>query len=167
MTLMSRGPPPYIRAPMQGSPAMATSQGPSPASHFAPSPSGQMNPSPGQMNTMTPSPGGGMGMGKQPSTSLAPSPSSGVNTPAGGPPASQEDREYLDKVKQLEKYIEPLRRRIMKISNEDQEKLAKMKKLLDILSNHDKRMPLATLVKCEVVLKRMALETVDTDLQDS
>jgi len=164
------GPPPYIRGPSpmmnQGSPSMQPNQGPSPAGQYAHSPSNQMLPSPGGM---TPSPGPhgpGVPHGSGPhgptSNSLAPSPSSGVNTPIG-PPASQEDREYLDKVKQLEKYIEPLRRMIMKIGNEDQDKLAKMKKLLDILSNPDKRMPLGTLLKCEDVLKRMALDTVEPE----
>ena len=74
-------------------------------------------------------------------------------------PASQEDREYLEKVKSLEKYIEPLRNMIAKIGNEnDQDRLTKMKKLLDILSNPGRRMPISTLQKCEDVLKRMALE---------
>jgi len=93
---------------------------------------------------------------------MQPSPSSNVNTPMG--PASQEDREYLEKVKSLEKYIEPLRNMIAKIGNEnDQDRLTKMKKLLDILSNPGRRMPISTLQKCEDVLKRMALDTVEPD----
>lgn len=35
------------------------------------------------------------------------------------------------------------------------EKLTKMKNLLDILSNPSKRMPLETLIKCEVVLEKL------------
>ena len=70
-------------------------------------------------------------------------------------------REYMDKVKQLEKYIEPLRRMITKIGTEDQDRLAKMKKLLEILSNPEKRMPLATLQKCEDVLKKMNLPDIE------
>ena len=116
------------------------------------------NPSPG--GTMIPSPIGGQPRGGP--GSLAPSPSSQVNTPLNQP-ASQEEREYLEKVKQLEKYIEPLRKMIFRIGNDDNEKLAKMKKLLDIMSNPDKRMPLATLQKCEDVLKRMQLDTTDSD----
>jgi len=154
---MQRPPPPgYIRGPSPGlnvsSPALMP-QGPSPVPTYAQSPQQLQQPSPGQ-GGMVPSP-----MSKQ-NNSLNPSPSSGVNTP--GAPASQEDREYLEKVKQLEKYIEPLRRMIHKIGNEnDQDRLTKMKKLLDILSNPDKRMPIATLQKCEDVLKRMALDTVE------
>jgi len=130
-------------------------QGPSPVPTYAQSPQHLSQPSPGQV--MVPSPM------QQKNNSLNPSPSSGVNTPLGQP-ASQEDREYLEKVKQLEKYIEPLRRMIHKIGNEnDHDRLTKMKKLLDILSNPDKRMPIATLQKCEDVLKRMALDTVDPD----
>ena len=63
---------------------------------------------------------------------------SNVNTPMGGAPDSVADRyqysyayivltayhqkfrEYMDKVKQLEKYIEPLRRMITKIGTDDQ-----------------------------------------------
>ena len=40
------------------------------------------------------------------------------------------------------------------------EKLGKMKKLLEILSNPTKRMPLETLKKCEIVLERMDLKRV-------
>jgi mediator of RNA polymerase II transcription subunit 15 len=114
---------------------------------------------------MIPSPLGGQSRGGGPG-SLAPSPSSQVNTPLNQP-ASQEEREYLEKVKQLEKYIEPLRKMIFRIGNDDTEKLAKMKKLLDIMSNPDKRMPLTTLQKCEDVLKRMQLDTTESDHQDA
>ena len=70
----------------------------------------------------------------------------------------------MEKVKSLEKYIEPLRNMIAKIGNEnDQDRLTKMKKLLDILSNPGRRMPIGTLQKCEDVLKRMALDTVEPD----
>ena len=50
---------------------------------------------------------------------------------------------------------------IAKIGNEDQEKLGKMKKLMDILSNPTKRLPMETLLKCEAVLERMNLEAGD------
>lgn len=168
---MPPGPPGMARAPppgyMMGSGPGLTApspgnQGPSPVPSYLPqqSPGTQMNPSPGGP---VPSPGGQGGQSKGGAGSLNPSPSSGVNTPLGAP-ASQEDREYLEKVKQLEKYIEPLRRMIHKIGNEnDQDRLTKMKKLLDILSNPDKRMPIATLQKCEDVLKRMALDTVESE----
>ena len=80
-------------------------------------------------------------------------------------PSSTVSQEYLEKVKSLEKYIEPLRAMIAKIGNEQQgqERLTKMKKLLDILSNPGRRMPIQTLQKCEDVLKRMALDTVEPD----
>ena len=89
------------------------------------------------------------------------SPSS-VNTPMS---VGQEDREYLEKIKSLEKYIQPLRNMIAKIGNEEggKDRLTKMKKLLDILSNPGNRMPIATLQKCEDVLKRMALDTVEQE----
>merc|ERR1719462_99769 len=106
------GPPPYITGASTGVPP---GQGPSPAPVYTgSSPGGQMNPSPGQ-------PGGR----PVPSPNMAPTPSPGgginsnVNTPMGGAPDSVADREYMDKVKQLEKYIEPLRRMITKIGTED------------------------------------------------
>ena len=149
---MARAPPPhYVGGPSPAgglptsSPGMMP-QGPSPV------PSYQPGPSPQQMQQ--PSPGGMLPM--------QPSPSSNVNTPMA--PASHEDKEYIDKVKSLEKYIEPLRNMIAKIGSEnDQDRLTKMKKLLDILSNPSRRMPLGTLQKCEDVLKRMALDTVEPD----
>merc|ERR1719510_1792981 len=135
-------PPPYIRGPSPGiptaSPMSSTQASPAP-SYQGPSPV-QMQPSPGMP---------------------AASPSS-VNTPMS---VGQEDREYLEKIKSLEKYIEPLRNMIAKIGNEEggKDRLTKMKKLLDILSNPGNRMPIATLQKCEDVLKRMALDTVDQE----
>ena len=135
-------PPPYIRGPSPGIPTaspMSSSQASPAPSYQGPSPV-QMQPSPG-MPTASPS---------------------SVNTPMS---VGQEDREYLEKIKSLEKYIEPLRNMIAKIGNEEggKDRLTKMKKLLDILSNPGNRMPIATLQKCEDVLKRMALDTVDQD----
>lgn len=43
----------------------------------------------------------------------------------------------------------------------DVEKLSKMKKLLEILSNPTQRMPLETLIKCEVVLEKLDLNRND------
>ncbi|XP_040565576.1 uncharacterized protein MED15 isoform X2 [Lepeophtheirus salmonis] len=90
---------------------------------------------------------------------LAPSPmSTSVVTPHNEPPGSVEDHQYLEKVRELGKYIEPLQRMIAKIGNEDQVKLSKMKRLMDILSNPNKRMPMETLLKCETVLKRIIVD---------
>lgn len=44
----------------------------------------------------------------------------------------------------------------------DVEKLTKMKNLLDILSNPNKRMPLETLIKCEVVLEKLDFKRSET-----
>jgi mediator of RNA polymerase II transcription subunit 15 len=81
-----------------------------------------------------------------------------ANTPQNDPPGSVEDAQYLEKVKELGKYIEPLRSRIARIGSDDTAKLEKMKKLMDILSNPSKRMPMETLKKCEAVLIRLQLE---------
>lgn len=63
----------------------------------------------------------------------------------------------MDKLKQLSKYIEPLRRMINKIDkNEDRKKdLSKMKSLLNILTDPNTRCPLKTLQKCEIALEKL------------
>ncbi|XP_047042149.1 mediator of RNA polymerase II transcription subunit 15 isoform X2 [Helicoverpa zea] len=95
----------------------------------------------------------GVGMG------MVASPSSSLNTPVGAGVASPggEEAAYREKVRQLSKYIEPLRRMVHRMVSEGEnvEKLTKMKNLLDILSNPNKRMPLETLIKCEVVLEKL------------
>ncbi|KAK3084225.1 hypothetical protein FSP39_010276 [Pinctada imbricata] len=99
----------------------------------------------------------------------APSPSSVLNTP-GNPnsqsqvspaPRSHEEQAYLDKLNKLSKYIEPLRRMINKLStNRDEERkkdISKMEGLLKILTDPSKRLPMATLQKCEQVLDKLEL----------
>ncbi|XP_013392352.1 mediator of RNA polymerase II transcription subunit 15 isoform X2 [Lingula anatina] len=127
----------------------------SPANPFA-------SPSPGPGSAMAPSPASRVSFG-------APSPGGiSVNTPGNpgsvGPapsPAlrSAEDQAYLDKLKQLSKYIEPLRRMINKIDKDEDRKkdLSKMKSLLEILSDSNRRLPMQTLLKCEQVLEKLEL----------
>ncbi|KAJ9591040.1 hypothetical protein L9F63_027754, partial [Diploptera punctata] len=79
----------------------------------------------------------------------------GPAVPTPSPCSLQEDQAYKEKVRQLSKYIEPLHRMINRLGNDDVEKLSKMKKLLEILSNPSKRMPLETLLKCEAVLEKL------------
>lgn len=76
-------------------------------------------------------------------------------SPAGA--SSLEDQQYMEKLKQLSKYIEPLRRMINKIDkNEDRKKdLSKMKSLLNILTDPNTRCPLKTLQKCEIALEKL------------
>ncbi|KYM79761.1 Mediator of RNA polymerase II transcription subunit 15 [Atta colombica] len=145
-------------------------QSPSPS---APSPAGLGAPSSNQMvasPALVPSPSPQHAIMTGPTRSvnsigMAPSPSSSLNTPGGvgaTPSPQQEDQAYRDKVRQLSKYIEPLRRMIAKMSNEGNvDKLSKMKKLLEILSNPSKRMPLDTLLKCEVVLEKLDFKRGD------
>ena len=53
-------------------------------------------------------------------------PNNTIHNTVGNSLEDEEDREYLEKVKQLEKYIEPLRRMIHRIGNEnDQDKLTR------------------------------------------
>ncbi|KAJ8920966.1 hypothetical protein NQ315_015760 [Exocentrus adspersus] len=120
---------------------------------------------------MAPSPGAPMsvmGSGGPPrSVGMAPSPGSSLNTPGQpnqspmGGGAMTDDQAYREKVRQLTKYIEPLRKMITKMGNEDIEKMSKMKKLLEILSNPQKRVPLDTLKKCEIVLEKIDFKRGD------
>lgn len=76
-------------------------------------------------------------------------------SPAGT--QSLEDQQYMEKLKQLSKYVEPLSRMINKIDkNEDRKKdLSKMKSLLNILTDPNTRCPLKTLQKCEIALEKL------------
>ena len=58
-------------------------------------------------------------------------------------------------MRELSRFIEPLRQKIAAMGREDDEKLAKMRRLLEILCNPSKRLPMDTLKKCEAVLNRM------------
>ncbi|XP_019362422.1 PREDICTED: mediator of RNA polymerase II transcription subunit 15 isoform X1 [Gavialis gangeticus] len=154
-TPQSMPPPPQPQpSPQPGQPTSQpnsnVSSGPAPSpSSFLPSPSPQPSQSPAAART--------------PQNFSVPSPGP-LNTP-GNPnsvmsPASSnqsEEQQYLDKLKQLSKYIEPLRRMINKIDkNEDRKKdLSKMKSLLDILTDPSKRCPLKTLQKCEIALEKL------------
>ncbi|XP_018336602.1 mediator of RNA polymerase II transcription subunit 15 isoform X2 [Agrilus planipennis] len=116
---------------------------------------------------LAPSPNSQINLGAQRSVGMAPSPSSSLNTPGQpgqSPMGMQEEQIYREKVRQLSKYIEPLRKMIAKMGNDDVEKLSKMKKLLEILSNPTQRMPLETLLKCEVVLEKQDFRRHDVSV---
>nr|XP_018911333.1 PREDICTED: mediator of RNA polymerase II transcription subunit 15-like isoform X2 [Bemisia tabaci]XP_018911334.1 PREDICTED: mediator of RNA polymerase II transcription subunit 15-like isoform X2 [Bemisia tabaci]XP_018911335.1 PREDICTED: mediator of RNA polymerase II transcription subunit 15-like isoform X2 [Bemisia tabaci] len=99
-----------------------------------------------------------LGIASSPSNSTLNTPGQIQATPC--PCNSQEDQAYRDKVKQLSKYIEPLRKMIAKLGADD-EKLAKMKVLLELLSNQSKRVTLETLLKCEIALEKLDLKRGD------
>ncbi|KAI5096506.1 mediator of RNA polymerase II transcription subunit 15 isoform X1 [Silurus meridionalis] len=130
----------------------SVSSGPTPSpGGFQPSPSPQPSQSPATARTpqsysmQVPSPG---------PLSTPGNPSS-VMSPASV--SQSEDQLYMDKLKQLSKYIEPLRRMINKIDkNEERKKdLSKMKSLLNILTDPNTRCPLKTLQKCEIALEKL------------
>ncbi|KAK0179543.1 hypothetical protein PV327_005286 [Microctonus hyperodae] len=130
---------------------------PSPASLGAPG-SNQMVASPALVPSASPQ---HPMMAGQRSIGMAPSPSSSLNTPGGvgATPSPHDDQAYRDKIRQLSKYIEPLRKMITKMGNEGNlDKLSKMNKLLEILSNPTKRVPLETIIKCEAVLEKLDLK---------
>ncbi|CAG0917441.1 unnamed protein product [Notodromas monacha] len=78
---------------------------------------------------------------------------------AGGPgiirPSVPEDSPYLEKIRQLSKFVEPLQRMIAKLDDDDTDKMTKMKKLMDILTNPNTQVPMDTLLKCEQVLEKI------------
>lgn len=132
-------------------PSPATGQVPgsttllSPGGH-SPGPQTNIVPSPTQRLANIPSPGMAMNTPGNPG-SVGPASRSGMNN----------EEQYLDKWKQLQKYVEPLKRMINKIDkDEDREvDLIKMKNLLNILSDSSKRLPMQTLLKCEQVLEKL------------
>jgi mediator of RNA polymerase II transcription subunit 15 len=109
---------------------------------------------------MVPSPQAPMSNAPRMSNVMAPSPSAPMNTP-GQPQAVQspmnpaDDQIYREKYNRLTKYKEPLKKMISRVGSDgiNSEKITKLKKLLEILSNPDTRIPLETLVKCEIVLE--------------
>ncbi|XP_059555524.1 mediator of RNA polymerase II transcription subunit 15-like [Myotis daubentonii] len=148
--------PQSMSPPQQPSPQPNSNVSPGPApspSSFLLSPSPQPSQSPVVAHTLqnfsVPSPG----------PLNTPVNSSSVMSPAGSSQA--EEQQYLDKLRQLSKYIEPLRRMINKIDKDEDRKkdLSMMKSLLEILTDPSKRCPLETLQKCEV-----ALENLENDM---
>jgi len=158
-----RGPMMGGGAPPNMGPMMAGARGPPPmySPHTmnqggSPANMGMMGHSPMDPNQYIHSPAQQQGMGS-PARHMVPSPAmSTVNTPQNPndpqSAAAQEDQAYLEKVRQMGKYIEPLHKTIDRIGNEDQTKLEKMKSLMNILTNHNKRIPMEALCKCELVL---------------
>ena len=61
----------------------------------------------------------------------------------------------------LKLYSKALHKLIQNYLQLDVEKMAKMKKLLEILSNPQQRMPLDTLIKCEIVLEKIDFKRGD------
>jgi len=71
-------------------------------------------------------------------------------------------RRYISKkLRNLQKYVEPLRKMIARIdqddrfSNDKKKELDKMKNLLSILTDPSRRCPMSTLEKCEQFLEKM------------
>jgi len=153
-------------------PSLVTSQGmsqsstigmaPSPASAaytVASSPANMLpSPSPGGVG-VTPSPAGRMTGAPSPGNMMLNTPGNPGSASPAQPPrvGTTEEQAYLDKWKQLQKYIEPLKRMINKIEKDEDRKieLQKMKNLLNILSDSTQRLAISTLLKCEQVLEKL------------
>ncbi|KAF2362377.1 Mediator of RNA polymerase II transcription subunit 15 [Trinorchestia longiramus] len=138
---------------------MMSNQQPSPA-FISPSPSATMIPSPvgsGGRSGMMGAPSPSSSMVNTPGQPMQPSP---VSAPQG------EDKAYLEKVQQLQKYVDPLKNVIANCGREEgkSSEINKMKKLLDLLTNPTRRIPTETLEKCEKVLQKV-LEKNDGESQ--
>ena len=123
---MTRTPGGVVHSPMSQSGMI-----PSPA--LAPSPNPQIGP--GILNRppmMAPSPSGSL------NTPLRPG-----ETPTQGSLNSHDEQLYREKYRQLTKYIEPLKRMIARMGNDDGDRLLKLKKLLELLSNPNSRIPVS------------------------
>ncbi|XP_054724200.1 LOW QUALITY PROTEIN: mediator of RNA polymerase II transcription subunit 15-like [Uloborus diversus] len=145
---------------------------PSPAGHHPQSLGSQMAPSPvvyaqSPNSQIAPSPVGNYSV----RTPGAPSPGSALNTPmAPGATPSPANRiiaedPYLEKRKQLSKYIDPLKKMIARIDKDENKKkdLQRMKNLLEILNDPNRRCPMEVLSKCEQVLEKMIPSFIQVD----
>ena len=66
----------------------------------------------------------------------------------------KDEKEYFEKIKELERYLDPLKELLVEINYHDREKMKKVGKLIYILSNTDKVcVSMETLLKCEKALE--------------
>lgn len=127
---------------------------------------GQMIPSPALIPSPSPQ------MGSVPPRNIGQSPGSTLNTPgqpggaAPSPLNPQEEQLYREKYRSLTKYIEPLKRMIARMENDDVDKIGKLKRLLEILCNPTRRIPLETLYKCEAALTSQLGSMRETSLNN-
>ncbi|XP_015784522.1 mediator of RNA polymerase II transcription subunit 15 isoform X2 [Tetranychus urticae] len=127
----------------------------SPAAQFVPSPSQNIMPSPMSVGMMQSRGGPG-------SIPSVPSPGP-LNTPQMASQVSPaqrqmtDDQAYQEKLKQLSRYIEPLRARLEREeSGSDKKKeYSKLRNLFNIISDSSVRVPMELLLKCEIILEKM------------
>ncbi|XP_056005140.1 mediator of RNA polymerase II transcription subunit 15-like isoform X2 [Ostrea edulis] len=114
---------------------------------------------------MSPSPQGMVNNPRVPSPRVLNTPG-GPNSPSPNTPRSHEEQAYLDKLRQLQKYIEPLKRMINRLTTgkdeESKKDISKMENLLKILTDPSRRLPMATLLKCEQVLDSLEMSSSKT-----
>ncbi|XP_061189828.1 mediator of RNA polymerase II transcription subunit 15-like isoform X2 [Saccostrea echinata] len=109
---------------------------------------------------MSPSPQGMVNNPRVPSPRVLNTPGA-PNSPSPNTPRSHEEQAYLEKLKQLQKYIEPLKRMINRLTTgkdeESKKDISKMENLLKILTDPTRRLPMTTLLKCEQVLDSLEM----------
>lgn len=140
---------------------MSVSMSPSSASYVT-SPRQGLVPSPMSVGMMSQRPPGSI-----PSVA-SPSP---LNTPqmaSGTSPAARhinDDQAYMEKLKQLSRFIEPLRAHLENQEREKKTDLGKIRNLLKIISDPVSRVPMELLLKCEALLERMDFSAFHTASQ--
>ena len=86
---------------------------------------------------------------------------SGIGSPAQQPLMTPEDNEaYLRKLNELQRYTPLLSKWITRLSqsqgdNRRGDQIVRLKSLHNLLNNEQRRVPLATLMKCEAALVKM------------
>lgn len=163
--MVDQGPiPPQMHPMHQGPPSnqMHVTMTPS-QSQFVPSPSQGIMPSPMSV---------GMMQGRGPG-SIASIPSPGqLNTPQmiqQTSPAqrhmSNDEQAYQEKLKQLQRFIIPLKARLDREENEKKNNPVKIKNLLAIISDSGSRVTMELLNKCELLLEKMGFDGQATNQQ--
>jgi len=134
-------------------------------------------------NSYVPSPQGLMpsplsvGMINPRGPSSVPSPNT-LNTPimiSAASPASRilnDEQAYIEKLKHLSRFIEPLRAMIARFDRDDgmfekKKEISKIRNLLHLISEPNKRIPMETLLKCEQVLEKMEFSVTHNNHIDS
>jgi len=109
--------------------------------------------SPASNQMQQPSPMGAGGPRSVPSMMAAAQ--SPLGTPMAGGASADPDAAYRDKIRELQKYVDPLRQMIATMKDQDKQNLNKLNKLYEILTNPERKIPMNSLIKSEEVLEKL------------
>ena len=97
----------------------------------------------------------------------------GIGSPAQQPLMTPEDNEaYLRKLNELQRYTPLLSKWITRLSqsqgeNRRGDQIVRLKSLYNLLNNEQRRVPLATLMKCEAALVKMFDQSKEKESHDA